>query len=815
MTPLPISATHNHTATPLPTYSRAQVKKFEAELELLKLQPTSPPDGFKPLVMFIAACTPSYIADMAWFPQAITDVLVEHGEVLPGDMRRTLAQAMFLLRNRGVILGLPVIQLCFKLFRLQDKLLRELCFTHVINDMKFLNQPGVTSRRKAVVPAVAAAESNRAKVNAAVQSFLAAVLHDDNVTAARKALEMLIELHRRKVWKDAKTVNLIASMLTAPQAKLAVPACQFFLGADLGDDEDEDDEAPARDPSLKDRSLTTASDLHLHSKKTRKRMRQASRHVANMRKHREVTEDELRAKAFPAIAVLHDPQGLVEGMLSSVRRSSHGFEVRLMLLNVITRIVGQHKLALLNLYSYLQRFLTAHQQRVTAVLAYTVQSCHTETPPEELAPIIRSIANNFITDRNPPEVMQVGLNALREIFDRAPAVLAEPDMDDLVQDLVLYRKDKDKGVVMAARAVLNAIREHAPALLMRKDRGKGIDGSVGAVQFGASQASSSSAELKLLAAYFAVAGVNPDSEEGWKPRAQHPHELERDSDEESSSDEELPPERLYTSEDVDVVTGHKRGRFSKFGPGDTGADEDEDDDDDESAGAAAEEPAEGSDGDDGIAMHLDDEDDDEDDDDEDEDDDEDDDDEDDDDEEPGLTGPVPPLPAGYIFSPRDFDLLKQLRREAIAQVAKQRGKRDAVGADDPQVAAAVAHVYATEPEFVKAIASSRAAGGNESAVVSFDPDTLESDAVLKRRAAKARLDEADAAKGDKWKPDAHAGGLTNREKARQKNFLMVRKSSAVQAKFKQSLADQQKSLRKHMKNLSKQTKHDKRKRRRT
>ncbi|KAJ0388552.1 hypothetical protein P43SY_012033 [Pythium insidiosum] len=68
-------------------------------------------------------------------------------------------------------------------------------------------------------------------------------------------------------------------------------------------------------------------------------------------------------------------------------------------MNFIGRVAGFHKLVLLPLYPLLQRYLQSHQQNVTQILAYLVQSCHEEIPPEELLPIVKSIANNFVTER--------------------------------------------------------------------------------------------------------------------------------------------------------------------------------------------------------------------------------------------------------------------------------------------------------------------------------------------------------------------------------------------------------------------------------
>lgn len=87
---------------------------------------------------------------------------------------------------------------------------------------------------------------------------------------------------------------------------------------------------------------------------------------------------------------------------------------------------------------------------------------------------VKTICNNFVTDANGSEAIQVGINSVRELFVRCPPVLSEEGMEPLVRDLVMYRKYKgDKGVNMTARGLMNTVRELHPKLLRRKDRGRG------------------------------------------------------------------------------------------------------------------------------------------------------------------------------------------------------------------------------------------------------------------------------------------------------------------------------------------------------
>ena len=73
-------------------------------------------------------------------------------------------------------------------------------------------------------------------------------------------------------------------------------------------------------------------------------------------------------------------------------------------------------------------------------------------------PTIKAIASSFITDRCTNEVISVGINSVREILVRVPALLLEEDMEDFIQDIVLYGKKSHKSVMIAAHGVLNFVR---------------------------------------------------------------------------------------------------------------------------------------------------------------------------------------------------------------------------------------------------------------------------------------------------------------------------------------------------------------------
>lgn len=119
------------------------------------------------------------------------------------------------------------------------------------------------------------------------------------------------------------------------------------------------------------------------------------------------------------------------------------------------------------------RFMQPHQRQVTRVLQFAAQASHELVPPEIIEPLIKTLVNNFVTERNSSDVMAVGLNAAREICARCPLAMSE----DLLRDLALYKNYKEKSVVMAARSLISLFREQLPALLHKKDRGRPTEAS--------------------------------------------------------------------------------------------------------------------------------------------------------------------------------------------------------------------------------------------------------------------------------------------------------------------------------------------------
>merc|ERR1712142_421490 len=138
------------------------------------------------------------------------------------------------------------------------------------------------------------------------------------------------------------------------------------------------------------------------------------------------------------------------------------------MIDLVSRLIGVHSLFSFNFYPYLQRFMQPHQREVPKILLFGAQASHDLVPPEILQPMVRTIVDNFVTERNANEVVAVGINAVREICNRAPLTMT----DDLLGDLAGYKNSKAKPIAMAARSIIGVFREINPEMLQRKDRGR-------------------------------------------------------------------------------------------------------------------------------------------------------------------------------------------------------------------------------------------------------------------------------------------------------------------------------------------------------
>jgi len=459
-----------------------QWSHFDSQMEIFKLKPQKPSSSFAEQVMFLAHVAPSFPDRAKAFPDLLISALNDHFEVMHSNMRTTLVQALILLRNQNQFPCSKTLPVYFKLFKSQDKGLRKSIFTHIVRDIAHMNQ-----------------KSKNQKVNFELRDFFFARLKESETEVCRHACAVFITMYRQNVWCDTHVANLMSAGLLHPDLKIAAALAHLFLGnktkglegiLDESDDEEEDD------------NINEAVMGIVGAKKTGNRVKRLKRAKKAAKKAaRKNGKKDNSAVSFVAIDLLNDPQTLAEKLLQRLSKGGEPFLFRLLMLHLVARLIGRHQLQVLNLYPFLQKYLVPTQKEVTKVMAALVEASHPSVPPDDVRPVILHIVRYFVTEANSPEIIEVGLNTIREVCARSINILTEDELADLCS----FRKHKNKGVSMAVKSLINTYRELHPQLLHRSLRGREATmavsrGEVQTPQFGELQASEQIEGLDLLAA---------------------------------------------------------------------------------------------------------------------------------------------------------------------------------------------------------------------------------------------------------------------------------------------------------------------------
>lgn len=428
-----------------------QYQHFLSVLEIFRLEPDKENKSLCESIMFLSQIAQCYIEELKTFPQTIVDLLKTHSTTLDPEMRNTFCRALILLRNKNLISPLDLLELFFQLLRCPDKALRTFLENHIITDIKNMN-----------------AKQKDMKLNSTLQNFMYTMLKDANPKAAKMSIDIMIELYKKRIWNDAKTVNVIATVgCFSKITKVMVASLKFFLGTDEENSKDSEEDS---DKEVDLKGVMVANKVNKKTKKRKKQLEAAKKLYSQAQKK--------KTKAvsfnFSAVHLIHNPQGMAENLFKQLQAGNERFEVKLMHLDVISRLIGIHELFLFSFYPYITRFIQPHQRQVTRILQFAAQASHELVPPDLIEPVIKTLVNNFVTERNSSDVMAIGLNAVREICVRCPLAMNE----DLLRDLTMYKNYKEKSVMMAAKALILLYREQIPTLLAKKDRGRPTEASV-------------------------------------------------------------------------------------------------------------------------------------------------------------------------------------------------------------------------------------------------------------------------------------------------------------------------------------------------
>lgn len=724
------------------------------------------------LVSFVTQLAPSYPAVTKELPSHLSELLLEHHASLSPDLRRTCFRCLVLLRHRQVITSETLLQTLFPLLsRTTSSEMRTTILHAIVQDLKQANHKTKDPRLNRMVQGLLFGMVERGlPTDGTAMVLRRADAELKGRTEALWAVRVAAEMWRRRIWTDDRTVALLAMACTHPHPKVQASAVRFFLGdlhaSETGVDESDDEETNPR------AELGRLEHQRKVGKKSKAGERKLKLAKAQAQRRRKESDEKALERAdqesgnMAAIHLLHDPQSFAERVFENVTRNDkrHSLEMKVRLLQLLSRVMSAHRLTVLSFYSYLAKYLLPHQMHITLILVALAQSVHDQTPPDVLTPTLRKIAYAFVHPGVGAEVVAAGINTIREVCRRQPWCMEE----DLLEDLVAYRRSKDKGVSAASRGLMQLYREVNPAMLRRAERGK--SGSMALAQghvaerFGADRREVHGIQgIELLEQHLKERG--DDEEEGWDG-----WEVESASDSDSSggwinvssdeedielelSGDEAAPRTAKEHDDRPMSERVREARLRRKAArqaraASSAASNDEDEDEAPAPPAPVEAPDTFSE-----------------------------------------------LATTKILTPADFAKLNELRLAAAEEKAKEGG---AAGAQARRELAALQ------------LQKKRTSGTGE--VVD------ESDILGPRKKAKADYEERMASiqsgregrdkfgsrKGKKNKEVASSS--TNRQKARGKNFQMVAHSWGVRSKKNASLREKSKRLRKHVTQAKKRLK---------
>ncbi|KAF8078206.1 actin cytoskeleton organization and cell cycle progression protein [Lyophyllum atratum] len=436
-----------------------QWNHYNSIRQIFKIHPDEQAQHFRELVAFISQVATCYPKETAEFPSQISSLLLENYGTLSPDTRKTLVQNLVMLRNKDVISSIELLKCLFPILpRTTSPTLRSFIRKTILSDIRTANLRSKNHKLNRAVQAMlfsmvergmeGEVVGDKGKLRATNGPTTDRTAH--NGEEAMWAVILTKELWRKGVWTDAKPVAIIALGCFHPVTKVQNASVHFFLGSDE-DKEDSDDE---EEDEVDVRALHHRREINKKTRSGDKKLQKVLNAAKKKRHNKPVA-----AANFPALQLLNDPQTFSEKLYDILNRYDKRFSLdhKILLMQLLSRVMGAHKLCVLGFYTYIVKYLAHRQLRVPSILVALAQSVHDLTPPDAVTPVVRKLAQEFVHPGVGSEVIAAGLNAIRE---------------DLLGDLIEYRKSRDKAVTAGARGLLQLFREVNPGMLKRRERGK-------------------------------------------------------------------------------------------------------------------------------------------------------------------------------------------------------------------------------------------------------------------------------------------------------------------------------------------------------
>lgn len=117
-----------------------------------------------------------------------------------------------ILRAKNILYPVETIQFLFTLFNIEDKELRTLLYKYILNDIRRMNK-----------------HHKNLKINQQLKNFIYEIIVKNADKMTQKCLQMMIDLYKRNIWTDNRSVNIIAEGCFSQSPKIRMIASYFLI----------------------------------------------------------------------------------------------------------------------------------------------------------------------------------------------------------------------------------------------------------------------------------------------------------------------------------------------------------------------------------------------------------------------------------------------------------------------------------------------------------------------------------------------------------------------------------------------------------
>ena len=395
--------------------------------------------SMKEVIIFLSHLSHIFTKELSFLPKQLKELLEHSHAIIQPDIRLGIIEGFNLMRKKDIISPIDILPLFFQLLTLQDKELRQKIQDIIVNDLQRVNE-----------------KAKNHGVNKFMRNKCGEMLQNPNFKAARKTLNIIVLLYKKKVWNDDKTVNVIAQACYNKDSKIAYAAAKFFLS----EYEEQDEESENEMGDLKQKFKLLGKGNNKKTKKRKEKIKTLMKAVER-REHRKAKVKE--NKDFMPIDLINDPSTLCEKMYDRIKgiKNKKHYKLKIVLIRLIGRIAGRHKIIINNFFPFCATLVRPKQDELSTILAAVIEAVHHMVSSQDLTPIINELFDYFICESFPPQYITIGVNTLREMVGRCHSALKVHQFS-IISDL---KKVKNKSVSTAVRAFINMCRDVCPQLL--------------------------------------------------------------------------------------------------------------------------------------------------------------------------------------------------------------------------------------------------------------------------------------------------------------------------------------------------------------